>query len=897
MRDANFAFPAFNRACICVSSGLYDRRALDAPAASLPLINSLHHLTNLTATSPRIREILAGDGGLERLVRILKYCAQGGPALQQQPTSLSDLKGKGPALPRAPRRSPFKSFAEYELLPSLEELRELEDADVGGRLLVASGADPNEGYAYSIPPALFLPSPQKPRHLLYTYTLAFQCIVNIGVRGSEAIRTRVVEAGALDVVVYVLERYLEDVERKRIANQLEWQRQERERLAVLDAQELMQVEEEERGAGAEEIDRGLFVLDTSNLTSASVSPMSSVPVSPVPPSPAAVAAVTTPTAVSRPLLTRLNVVAASSAAASVAASVAALSPGGLFPPSRVQTPDTVISMDEAASLTGDDNGSTSGQEQEDDVVVASSSSSSSSSAPQARVRSSLSSAASVKPASSAEEPGPAPSPAAVDDVPMDVDPSSSAAPSQPDSRAASANGREDRAPPVRRPAASSSASRPRAPRPAPAQLATAVPPPVPAFEAASSAGAGAGVGDEAEPHPLQFRDEDVLLSLQLLAYLSKYPHVRSVFHSPAPAAASCSSSAHGCASSSHPHSHPHSHAHASSSLSSSPSTPRLPPSNVFTLVEAFTYRPLPSDPFTPAYPSEVHYWAGVIMRNACRKDEQRGGIRQCANMRCGKWETQPREFAKCRRCRRAKYCSKTCQSEAWNQGHRYWCHKVASRRAHRHDRDHAHAATAAGDEPTSTPADSSAPASGAEDVATPLGDGDLPRRVRSHHSHSHSHAHGHGHARRRRRVDEDDDDEEDEFDAAAAGLNSTTPRASQHPSLPPALAAPPPRARDQTLRPGQAAGGAGVDAEFDLGLGFAPGQLQEPDLAPGQAQQGQVAVAGEDEALFALAGAAGMGLGAMGAWDGVGADEEQVAREMMGLGMGVGVGAEGVVRA
>ena len=40
---------------------------------------------------------------------------------------------------------------------------------------------------------------------------------------------------------------------------------------------------------------------------------------------------------------------------------------------------------------------------------------------------------------------------------------------------------------------------------------------------------------------------------------------------------------------------------------------------------------------------------------------------------CGKWETFPREFAKCRRCRKAKYCGKDCQSTAWSEGHRFWC--------------------------------------------------------------------------------------------------------------------------------------------------------------------------------------------------------------------------------
>lgn len=42
-------------------------------------------------------------------------------------------------------------------------------------------------------------------------------------------------------------------------------------------------------------------------------------------------------------------------------------------------------------------------------------------------------------------------------------------------------------------------------------------------------------------------------------------------------------------------------------------------------------------------------------------------------MLCGRWEEYPREFAKCRRCRKAKYCGKECQSTAWNEGHRFWC--------------------------------------------------------------------------------------------------------------------------------------------------------------------------------------------------------------------------------
>ncbi|KAJ9087256.1 hypothetical protein DSO57_1034871 [Entomophthora muscae] len=119
-----------------------------------------------------------------------------------------------------------------------------------------------------------------------------------------------------------------------------------------------------------------------------------------------------------------------------------------------------------------------------------------------------------------------------------------------------------------------------------------------------------------------YREEDILLSLQLLAYLSKYPSLRHILHS------------------------------------------GYEPINVFRLVEQFTSR---------AHANEVQYWSGIIMRNACRKDDGRGGLRQCAFMSCGRWEMYPREFAKCRRCRKAKYCSKVCQSRAWTEGHRYWC--------------------------------------------------------------------------------------------------------------------------------------------------------------------------------------------------------------------------------
>ncbi|KIL65793.1 hypothetical protein M378DRAFT_76549 [Amanita muscaria Koide BX008] len=155
MRESNFAFPAQNKACVCINTQLYDRRALDT-TSNLPLLNSLQHLRHLTATSPRIREIMTMDGGLERLVRILyDFC-------------LSPPPPDNPAL------------------------------------------------VYGLSPPGYRPSKQTPalnpviydKHAAFRFSQAFECVVNIGVRGSEPIRSRVVQAGTLDVVGCVLEAWL-----------------------------------------------------------------------------------------------------------------------------------------------------------------------------------------------------------------------------------------------------------------------------------------------------------------------------------------------------------------------------------------------------------------------------------------------------------------------------------------------------------------------------------------------------------------------------------------------------------------------------------------------------------------------------------------------------------------
>lgn len=157
------------------------------------------------------------------------------------------------------------------------------------------------------------------------------------------------------------------------------------------------------------------------------------------------------------------------------------------------------------------------------------------------------------------------------------------------------------------------------------------------------------------------REEDVLMSLQLLAYVSKYCNLRKYFQKShlvpklkigkelqlldgvdaAAVEAAMDEDEDVC------------------------EEEYLLPNdlNIFPLVEKFTVR---------YHSADMQYWAGVVMRNLCRKDDTRGGIRQCAYWQCGKWEEFTRQFAKCRRCRRTKYCSKECQKSAW-AFHRHWC--------------------------------------------------------------------------------------------------------------------------------------------------------------------------------------------------------------------------------
>ncbi|KAF7862599.1 hypothetical protein EAF04_007472 [Stromatinia cepivora] len=162
------------------------------------------------------------------------------------------------------------------------------------------------------------------------------------------------------------------------------------------------------------------------------------------------------------------------------------------------------------------------------------------------------------------------------------------------------------------------------------------------------------------------RDEDVLMSLQLLAYVSKYCNLRSYFQqSHLVPKLKIGSELHLLDVDENLSSNANSSAACSSHSHDDEEEEYLLPDdfNIFPLVEKFTVR---------HHSQDMQYWAGVVMRNLCRKDDARGGIRQCAYYQCGKWEEYTRQFAKCRRCRRTKYCSKECQKSAW-VFHRHWC--------------------------------------------------------------------------------------------------------------------------------------------------------------------------------------------------------------------------------
>ncbi|KAJ3895858.1 hypothetical protein GG344DRAFT_10361, partial [Lentinula edodes] len=769
MRESNFAFPAQNKACVCITSQLYDRRALDT-TSPLPLFNSLTHLTYLTSTSPRIREIMTMDGGLERLVRLLhEFCLCPPP-----PENPSLFYGLAPPSARPPKPLPTLNPTSFD------------------------------------------------KHAAYRFSLAFQCVVNIGVRGSEPIRSRVVQAGTLEVVGCILEAWLAH---KGFAigpnasgtpgSATGWGsygRESREQRHARRQQQRQMLRDVEEAADlARALQRQMSHSENPVHTTGTVSSITEVYQD-------------TPNEAS----TTTSLIHTGTSASGIEISGTDDDEGPVvIPPGR----------DRSGTVVARANWDPIGQQWRN--IAASLDTAQSSPTPS--VSSNDQSRPSSRPQSETEDDadvdmdGPIPNSASTNASVSDID-----APSPRTSRPHQRTHRPsmnrhtlvglglagDPVPPLNMtmggltgighgdahiiindsaggggmagedgivsleiennddfamgappgapgaiPAAnmgdrSGTIRRVRAPGTPDATPRAGVIGLPPSPSAASSAGlnipsssrlpsseptntlttpgtvrstasnisiasTAATASTTTTTHtlpPSPYRDEDVLLSLQLLAYLSKYPHVRQAFYkkrdsfhpasagpiggpTPSIPSTSTTNSTPG-PSRSGKEKEPNKpskessvffraftsaatrgkekervndkYPTASSSSSPTAASPAPRQTNVFSLVERFTYRPSSSElaeynsngsqmNVPPRLPPEIQYWAGVIMRNACRKDDSRGGIRQCANMLCGRWEEYPREFAKCRRCRKAKYCGKECQSTAWSEGHRFWC--------------------------------------------------------------------------------------------------------------------------------------------------------------------------------------------------------------------------------
>jgi hypothetical protein len=634
MREVNFSIPNVNKASVGITTALYDRRALDC-TSTLPLINSLNHLAYLTTSSARIRDILTIDGGVERLVCILK-------------------QGRS------------------------QEMMEM-----------------------------------------WKWNLAFQCVVNIGVRGSESVRTRVVEADMVPVIATILDNYIQVIDKCR-------ERAESEAINRRRSLQILQqrtTQQNIRNAPRSSSDRQTFQ-DRGN------APTESRPFRRHDPPPS----IEIPQSFTPPTFDTL-----------IAAQPSDVTPMDLTPTMphfAMNSPQERTSTTRHHhhhhhhhhyhhrsqdgrhySHTHSGNGSGSRHTVMQSTGTATPSIDAGDGFGLQAVRDADRLPSSMLPAVPALQTG------------ITSQPESPTTPSAPTIRSTTHSTRERRRPSVRQQQSNSGDSDDANVDEAASEASAAnenldepmigVHPTVDIQEAedpdpmldavATTLGLTApnvSEGQETEtfnithqsandgsiihanvaptnnhmgfgqaPQPMSVvnpgaqvipqntharylldrsappgvlaatpRDEDVLMSLQLLAYVSKYCNLRTYFQQS--------------------HLVPklkigqNLHAIDDSSTSecfqddgSDEEEYLLPDDyNIFPLVEKFTVR---------HHSQDMQHWAGVVMRNLCRKDDARGGIRQCAYYECGRWEQWTRQFAKCRRCRRTKYCSKECQKNAW----------------------------------------------------------------------------------------------------------------------------------------------------------------------------------------------------------------------------------------
>jgi hypothetical protein len=624
MREVNFSIPNVNKASVGITTALYDRRALDC-TSTLPLINSLNHLAYLTTSSARIRDILTVDGGIERLVCILK---------QGRSKDMMDM---------------------------------------------------------------------------WKWNLAFQCVVNIGVRGTEAVRTRVVEADMVPVIATILYNYIQVVDKCREKAEEAKQKQISEHTHRHKSHDHSRGSKSSsfanRSARAEverpfrrqppppSIDVSATIAGPSVAAGepTSIDTASSLPPFPVSSPPerssfsghrhlyhhrhhhrgesrhsisspsrqliqplaSAIPAMDTADGFIRPVrdIDRLPSMLPFVHSALPSQPTSPTTP---LPPPQIRSPTvrpvTVLGPDTLPRRRPSIRHQNSTAADTDDLTAESIPSDDSPDAQMSGTGEITPPAVGIQDITMEEGDGILAGPA------MDL-----ATPTVSETQEAGTFNITHRGP--------IDGSMTATPTPvAPIGLSPNRPPLAPPAQPGlpNTSLPRYLLGGHITPNPQMIaampREEDVLMSLQLLAYVSKYCNLRKYFQN----------------------SHLVPRLKIGKELELLDNSGNASPTdeeealrdedydeeyllpndeNIFPLVEKFTVR---------YHSTDMQYWAGVVMRNLCRKDDTRGGIRQCAYYKCGKWEEYTRQFAKCRRCRRTKYCSKECQKSAW-AFHRHWC--------------------------------------------------------------------------------------------------------------------------------------------------------------------------------------------------------------------------------
>jgi hypothetical protein len=609
MREANFSIPNVNKASVGITTALYDRRALDC-TSTLPLINSLNHLAYLTTSSARIRDILTVDGGIERLVCILK---------EGRSKDMMDM---------------------------------------------------------------------------WKWNLAFQCVVNIGVRGTEAVRTRVVEADMVPVIATILDNYIKVIEKVREKAE-EAKKSDHHRHRIGGSSRVHKSSSFSSRSGTLDVDQRTFRRQAPppsiDVTAALAGP-STVVHSNADPTPTAPQFQVTPPAERTPTtahrnhhhITPSSTPQTAQPLAPVVPSMDAAD-GFVRPVRDVDRLGSILPFSRSTMISQPASPTTPlppPQLRSPTVRPTSMLAGTARSRRRPSIRHQHSTAA---------EPEDMNADSITSDDSPDAEMSGTQEEIQPevgvqnitveDGDSIMAGGAIDLTTPTASEAQDAgtfnithqntvdgSVPTNNAPTPVPAiglspNRPTLVSPPQPALPNASVP--RYLLDRQVSPNPQVLaampREEDVLMSLQLLAYVSKYCNLRKYFQ--------------------RSHLVPKLKIGKEIQLLDRADPVSLEPEleqedetleeeyclpndlNIFPLVEKFTVR---------YHSTDMQYWAGVVMRNLCRKDDTRGGIRQCAYYQCGKWEEFTRQFAKCRRCRRTKYCSKECQKSAW-AFHRHWC--------------------------------------------------------------------------------------------------------------------------------------------------------------------------------------------------------------------------------